>query len=121
MLKKRKGRDVFNYILGKKAQDIETMLKEFHPDLVRIGIDFPFGEFYAKDDLLDLKTRELVTISTLITQGCLPQLKLHFEAALNVGCSRVEIEQTMLQLIVYIGIPKVINAFGVFKEVLASR
>jgi len=112
---------VFSNIFGKeRADEIRSMLNDLSPELGRIGIDFPFGEFYVNDDLLDLKTRELITISTLVTQGTLPQLKIHIEAALNVGCKPVEIEQTILQLIIYVGMPKVINGMKVFKEVLSA-
>ncbi len=116
----KSGKAVFNHIFGDKAGAIEAMLNDLSPDLGRVGIDFPFGEFYAKDHLLDLKTRELVTISTLVTQGTLPQLKIHIEAALNIGCTPVQIEQTILQLIIYVGMPRVINAMKVFKEVTKS-
>mgnify|MGYP003639729184 CR=1 FL=1 len=116
------GKTVFRNIFKDKADGIEAMLNKLSPELGRIGIDFPFGEFYAKDDLLDLKTRELVTIATLVTQGStLPQLKIHIEGALNVGCTPIEIEQAILQLIIYVGIPKVINALKVFCEVLAEN
>lgn len=118
---KRTSDEVFSDIFGKeRATEIRSMLNDLSPELGRVGIDFPFGEFYANDDLLDLKTRELVTISTLVTQGTLPQLKIHIEAALNVGCSPVQIEQVILQLIIYVGMPKVINAMKVFKEVLSG-
>ena len=33
----------------------------------------------------------------------------------------IQIEQTILQLIIYVGMPKVINAMKVFKEVLAEQ
>lgn len=114
------GKEVFKQIFGDKADTIEKMLNELSPDLSRVAIDFSFGEFYAKDDLLDLRTRELITISTLVTQGTLPQLAIHFEAALNVGCTAVEIEQTILQLVSYVGMPKVINAMKVFKEIITE-
>ena len=38
---------------------------------------------------------------------------------MNMGCV-VEIEQAILQLIAYIGMPKVINAMKVFKETVAK-
>ena len=118
----KNGQSVFEEIFGHaRANEIKQTLQALSPDLARIGIDFPFGEFYAKDDLLDLKSRELITLSTLITQGTLPQLKIHIEAALNVGCTPIQIEQTILQLIIYVGMPKVINAMKVFKEVLAEQ
>lgn len=111
------GKEVFKKIFGDQSAKIESMLNDLSPELARLGIDFPFGEFYVHDDKLDLKSRELVTISTLITQGTLPQLKIHLKAALNVGCTVTQIEQAILQLIIYVGMPKVINAMKVFKEV----
>ena len=115
------GQEVFSNIFGSKAQGITTALNELSPELGKFAIDFPFGNFYVNDHLLDLKTRELITLSTLITQGTLPQLKLHIEAALNVGCTEIEIEQAILQLFVYVGMPKVINAMTIFKEVKESK
>ena len=97
------------------------MLTELSPELARIGIDFPFGEFYAKDDLLDLKTREMITLSALITQGTWPQLEIHLHAALNVGCTPVQIEQAILQMIIYVGMPRTINAMKIFKQVLDEK
>lgn len=111
------GKKVFKKIFAEEAENIETMLYELSPELARLGIDFPFGEFYANDHLLDLKSRELITISTLVTQGTLPQLKIHLQAALKVGCTLTELEQAILQLIIYVGMPKVINAMKVLKEV----
>ena len=116
------GNAVFEQIFGKqRAAEIRNMLRDMSPELERIGIDFPFGEFYKNDELLDLKSRELITISTLVTQGTLPQLKIHIEAAMNVGCTDVQIEQAILQLIIYVGMPKVINAMKVFREVADER
>lgn len=116
-----RAREIFQKLFGNEAENIKKMLNKLSPEIENVVIDFPFGEFYAKDDLLDLKTRELVTISTLVTQGTLPQLKLHIKAAMNAGCSVVEIEQTMFQLIAYIGIPKVLNALTVLRETVGPN
>ncbi len=117
----RSAKRVMKMIFGEeKCIEVEKALDELSPDLRRLATGFPFSEFYARDDLLDLKSRELITLSTLATQGTLPQLKLHIEAALNVGCTPVQIEQALLQLIAYIGMPKVINAMQVYKEVIRN-
>jgi len=115
------GQAVFEKICGGNAESIRAMLKTLSPELDKFAIDFPFGEFYAKEDKLNLKTRELITIASLATQATLPQLKFHLKAALNVGNSETEIEEAILQLIPYIGIPKVLNALTVFKEVKAEN
>ena len=97
------------------------MLSAISPKLNEFAIEFPFGNFYANEHLLDLKTRELITIASLVTQGMLPQLKLHIEGAFNIGCTFDQIEQTILQMSVYVGMPKTINAMKVFKEVTAAQ
>lgn len=41
---------------------------------------------------------------------CEPQLRVHIHAALNLGCSRQEVVEVILQMSVYAGFPKSINA-----------
>ena len=82
---------------------------------------FIFGEvFYAGD--LDIKTRELITITTLtVNQTLPPQLKAHTNAALNVGVKPIEIRESIYQLAPFIGFPKVLNALDTINSVFESR
>jgi 4-carboxymuconolactone decarboxylase len=67
---------------------------------------------------LDLKTRQLLTIASLTTLGTAPlQLKSHIKGALRVGCTQEEIVETLLQMSVYAGFPKAMNAVYDAKEV----
>jgi len=68
---------------GEGGQRVIESLKDIAPDLGRCVIEFAFGDIYSRDGL-DLKQRQLVTISSLSTQGgCEPQLTVHIHAALN--------------------------------------
>lgn len=49
-----------------------------------------------------------------------PQLKVHIQAALNVGCSQEEVVETIMQMAVYAGFPAALNGLSVAKEVLHS-
>ena len=91
------------------------------PELMTILQRFIFGEvFYAGD--LDIKTRELITITTLtVNQTLPPQLKAHTNAALNVGVKPIEIRESIYQLAPFIGFPKVLNALDTINSVFESR
>ncbi len=50
-----------------------------------------------------------------------PQLRVHLNAALNVGMSRAQIVELFMQIAVYAGIPAALNALYLAKEVFAER
>jgi 4-carboxymuconolactone decarboxylase len=85
-------------------------LKDIAPDLARYVIEFPFGDVYNRPGL-DLKSREIATIAALTTLGnAISQLKVHINGALNVGVSRQEIIEIIIQMAVYAGFPAALNA-----------
>jgi 4-carboxymuconolactone decarboxylase len=92
---------------------IDSALKSLaatSPDLVRCLVEFPFGDVYPRPGL-DLKTREMLTVAALTVLGY-PQaeLKDHIRGALNVGCTRDEILEVILQMAVYAGFPAALEA-----------
>ena len=94
-------------------------LADIAPDFARYLIEFPFGDIYSRGDL-DLRSREVATIAALTAMGnAAPQLKVHIEAGLNVGLSRQEIVETIMQMAVYAGFPAALNGLLAAKEVFA--
>ena len=49
------------------------------------------------------------------------ELKLHIEAALNVGCTPAEIAEVIFQTFTYGGIPTVNTALKVLRDVLKTK
>ena len=90
------------------------------PEFMAILQKFIFGEVFAVGDL-DLKTRELITCTTLAVMQTLPQLKAHVAAALNVGASPVELREALYQCAPFIGFPKTLNAIAVMNEVFTEK
>jgi 4-carboxymuconolactone decarboxylase len=75
-----------------------------------------FAEIYS-EEALDIKTKEIIVLSTLITQkDTKPQLKLHIQAAVKAGVSPKEILALILHLVLYVGFPTAINALNTAKE-----
>jgi len=111
----------FEEIHGPVAKATRESLKDISPELARFVTEFAFGDIYSRPGL-DLKTRQLLTIVSLVTLGTAPlQLKSHIKGALNVGCTRQEIVEAILQMSVYAGFPKAMNAMYAAKEVFAGK
>lgn len=96
-------------------------LADIAPDFAEYVLEFPFGDIYSRPGL-DLRAREIATIAALAAMGnAAPQLKVHIEAGLNVGLSREEITEILIQMAVYAGFPAALNGLFAAKEVFASR
>ncbi|MDN4617268.1 carboxymuconolactone decarboxylase family protein [Paenibacillus sp. PsM32] len=106
---------------GEAGQRVIDSLASIAPDLGKYIIEFAFGDIYSRDTLT-LQQRELITISSLITQGdCAAQLTVHLNASLNVGITPTEIVETIIHCSPYIGFPRVLNAMNIAKDVFAQR
>ncbi|SEB18270.1 carboxymuconolactone decarboxylase family protein [Marinobacterium iners] len=106
---------------GNAGQNVIESLQSICPDLARYTIEFPFGDIYQRPQL-DLKSREIGTVAALTAIGhCAPQLNVHINGALNVGCSPEEIIEIILQMAVYAGFPAALNGMFVAKDVFIER
>jgi 4-carboxymuconolactone decarboxylase len=95
-------------------------LADIAPDFARYLIEFPFGDIYSRPGL-DLKSREIAVVAALTALGnAAPQLKVHIQGALNVGVTRSEIVEVIMQMAVYAGLPAALNGLTAAKEVLAT-
>jgi 4-carboxymuconolactone decarboxylase len=96
-------------------------LGEVAPDFVKMVRDFAFGEVYARPGL-DLKSRQLATVAALAAMNNAPQvLKAHLHAALNLGWTREELVEVLMQMGVYAGFPAAISALMAAREVFTER
>ncbi|HET6419309.1 MAG TPA: carboxymuconolactone decarboxylase family protein [Geobacteraceae bacterium] len=76
-----------------------------------------FGDYVTRNGL-DIKTRELLTFSMLLSLGgCEPQLKGHIQGNLNIGNDKEVLLSVVTQLIPYVGYPRALNAIKCVNEV----
>lgn len=113
----RIGLEKLSEIDGKQGEKVVESLRDISPDFAKLLIEFPFGDVYSRSGLT-LKSREIATVAALTAMGtAAPQLKVHIHGALNVGCSRQEITEVMIQMAVYAGFPAALNGLFIAKEV----
>jgi len=116
-----RGQRALSRIDGRAGEKVVASLADIAPDFARYVIEFPFGDIYSREGL-GLRDREIATIAALTALGnAAPQLKVHIEAGLNVGLSRDEIVETIMQMAVYAGFPAAVNGLFAAKEVFSAH
>jgi 4-carboxymuconolactone decarboxylase len=77
-----------------------------------------FGDYVIRNGV-DVKTRELLTVSMLLSLGgCEPQLKGHIQTNVNVGNDKETMLSVVTQLLPYVGYPRTLNAIRCLNEVI---
>lgn len=114
------GRQTLVHMVGETGAGKIEEIKDYFPELGQLLIAFGFGDLYS-NPVLDLKQREIITMTSLITQGAMEQLPFHLHAALNVGLTPEEILEVVRHCAGYVGFPKACGALEVVKQVFAER
>lgn len=105
------GEEIVNKLYASSPQD------QMH--IQRFLSDHCFGDHYTRTGL-DIQTRELVTLSFLVSLGgCDPQVKGHVAANLHVGNDRALLIDVVTQLLPFIGYPRTLNALRAITEMAA--
>ena len=108
------------YFTGVKGEKPFELWRDFDKELGKDLSLFITGKLYAREKIPH-PTRQLVTIAVLTVLSRPEELKLHIEAALNVGCTPSEIAEVIFQTFTYGGIPTVNTALKVLREVLKTK
>ena len=118
-----KGLATMRQHLGKEADKYVAEIAEVAPLFSKVNVEFAFGDIYGdKSNVLDQKTKELVTLGALTVLGyAIPQLKLHVGCALRCGATKEEIVEVITQMLAYCGFPAATNAIMTAKEVFKEH
>ena len=81
---------------------------------------YAWGEIWSRPGL-DVRTRRVLVIGTLVALGQWEELAMHVRAALAAGdLSANDVKEIALQQAIYCGVPAANAAFRVVSEVLAE-
>lgn len=119
---KKKTQETAQKLFGKgiKMDPPYLTWKEFDRDLANDLSLFITGNLYSRT-VLSLPERQMVACAMLAALRATDELKLHVNAALNVGCDPRKIAEIFFQLATYAGMPAVNEALQVFRDVLKER
>jgi 4-carboxymuconolactone decarboxylase len=94
--------------------------KAFDRDLANDFSKFITGNLYSRT-VLTLPERQMVACAMLAAIRAGDELKLHANAALNVGCDPKKLAEVFFQVATYAGMPAVNEALSIYRDVLKER
>ncbi len=114
------GCELLEHIDGAGGSAVIDSLADIAPDFGRFIIEYSFGDVYSRP-VLSLREREMITVASCIALGnCVPQLRLHMQGYLNVGGSKEQLIEIVIQMTVYVGFPAALNALSILREIVAE-
>ena len=117
----KQGLDTGSKIYGKDGYlGLVKRVERYDRDLADYLVENAFGQVLTRPGL-DLKTRMLCNVAALSAVGIETLLKSYIRGALNVGASETEIKEVLIQMHLYVGWPRCLNAFTVLEEVMEER
>lgn len=119
---KKKTQETAKKLFGKgiKMDPPYLMWKAFDRDLANDFSLFITGNLYSRS-VLTLPERQMVACAMLAAIRATDELKLHVNAALNVGCDPKKLAEVFFQVATYAGMPAVNEALAVYRDVLKER
>jgi len=119
---RKRTKETANKLFGKGIQlnPPYLMWREFDKDLANDFSKFITGNLYSRT-VLTLPERQMAACAMLAAIRAGDELKLHVNAALNVGCDPKKLTEIFFQVATYAGMPAVNEALEVYREVLKER
>jgi 4-carboxymuconolactone decarboxylase len=115
--KMARGLEVLSRLHPSGNEKLHELLDPIAPGVADAMVSWAFGDVYARPGL-ELRDRQLVSVVTLAALGGADQqLAAHFGFAMQVGISREELREAIIQIAPNAGVPKMTNALLVLREV----
>lgn len=112
------GESVRRQVLGDAHVDrSQQNATEFSRPLQELVTEYCWGAIWTRPGL-ERQTRSLINIAMLTALGRLEELKLHVRGSINNGCSAEQIQEVLLQVAVYCGVPAALDATRVAQRTL---
>jgi len=117
-----KGRAVQQQLWGERVAASDNTTAPFAavaPDFFPMVREFCFGMFWSRPGLA-VRDRSLITCAMLAALGKQEELRGHLAGALNVGLTKEELVEALMQVAVYAGVPAAVNALNTAASVLPA-
>lgn len=94
----------------------------------KTAIDARFQDYITRNawgdiwesQVIDRKTRSLLTMAMLLAMGHEEEFAMHVRASANCGVSRDEIADMLMQASIYCGVPAANSGYRIAKQVFAA-
>jgi 4-carboxymuconolactone decarboxylase len=116
------GREIQRRLWGDRAAGADhpaTPAGNLAPDYFDLVRRYCFGDVWSRPNLA-VRDRSMITVAMLAALGRQDELKAHLVGARNVGISKEELVEVLMQVGVYAGVPMGVGALTIAAEVLGT-
>lgn len=114
------GLDMRKAVLGPAhVERSMANVSEFGRPVQELVTEYCWGEVWTREGL-ERKTRSLLNLVMLTALNRMHEFAVHVRGAARNGCTRQEIQETLLQTAVYCGVPAALESFRVAERVLGE-
>ena len=116
------GMQIRRQVLGNQHVDravarTTALTAEFQDLITR----YAWGEIWTRPEL-DLRSRRVLVIGTLLALGRFDEFRMHVNAAITSGALSVdEVKEVVLQQAIYCGVPAANAAFEIVREIVEEK
>lgn len=115
------NKDTFNRFTSGSKSHLSNELEDIAPDIKNYIQDFVFGEIYSREGISDEEKIIATIISLVSIGGCDDELKTNINNAINIKVKKQKIVDSLIQILPYVGFPRVINGIKIVKKVFDER
>ncbi|BAK82481.1 carboxymuconolactone decarboxylase family protein [Komagataeibacter medellinensis] len=115
------GRQIRGEVIGEALSERALQAAtDFDRPFQELALRYCWGEIWGSEGL-SRPTRSIINIAMLAAMGKPNELRIHVRGALHNGVTRKEIQEVLLQVCIYAGVPAAGEAFRVAREVFEEE
>ena len=115
-----KGQKVRREVLGDKYVDAAAKTTtDFNRPFQELIAEYVWGTLWSRPGL-DRRTRALLNIGVLTALGRMEEVKIYLNAAENVGVSRDDVQEVLMQTAIYCGVPAALTTTRIARKVFGE-
>ncbi len=112
------GREIRTEVLGEeRVKKVLDEADDFNRDFQKLVTEYCWGFCWSRPGL-SRQQRSLLNLGMLAALNRGPEFELHVRGALKNGLTRDELQDALIQIAVYCGIPAGVEAFKIANRVL---
>ena len=104
---------------GAHVDRAEAEKTEFDAPFQELITEAAWGHVWSRDTW-DHRQRSIVTLALLCAQGHWDEVAMHIRATANTSASREDIQELILHVAIYVGVPTANHAIKVAKQTFAQ-
>jgi 4-carboxymuconolactone decarboxylase len=111
-----KGLAIRRQVLG--SEYVDNALKtadSFNMPLQELVTTYCWGEIWGRPGL-DRKTRSMLNLAMISALNRPHEVKAHVRGAINNGLTKEDIQEVLLQVAIYCGVPAAVDSFRIARE-----